>query len=113
MLQQQCCDVNEVLEAALEAEPGTTVWFMAGEGPDPAVPVAGVAARRHSGSVCLLGQHPAAFCYELVAELSYEHPGDRVWLLVPGKGGERKRYSVCRAEVIDGALYLSGPSGGE
>ena len=76
-----------------------------------AVPARGPHRRRlgpaPAGSVCLLGQHPAEYSFELVAELSYEHPEDPVWLLVPGDAGPIA-YTVGRAELLGGLVFLIG-----
>jgi hypothetical protein len=107
VLPQTCCAVNHILDVALEAEPGAEVWFLDLDSPGGAIPIAGVSAQRSAGSVCLLGQHPAQYSFELLAELSYEHPEDPVWLLVPGESGATA-YSVGRAEVRWGVLFLVG-----
>lgn len=106
-LPQTFCAVNSVLDVALLAEPGAEVWFWTEGDPSPPLPVAGVSGCRTSGSVCLLAQHPAAYSFELVAELSYEHPEEPVWLRVPGED-ELVAYAVRHAEVVGDMVFLIG-----
>jgi hypothetical protein len=101
--------VQGVLDRALLADPDAEVWFVPDEALSRAIPIAGVAARRLPGAVCLLSQLPAIFSFELVAALSGELAENDVYVWVTD-GGDPTLFQVHWARVIAGTLFLGGPS---
>lgn len=109
MVPQVSCLVQAVLDKALMIEPDAEVWFLTEGDRLGLYPVAGVAACRRPGMVCLLGQHPAQRSFELVAELSFEAPHDAVSVLVP-RSGALMFFEVRWVELLDNVLDLGGVS---